>query len=205
MMRSCKAQPGRHGAPRRIQHSPKSLPHADSSVALETVVPHSCSMGHPQTSPVSLAHGGQVSTTWRDQALVSGRQGGRGRGSPHHLDTHADGGKTDPLKTQTGLQVQPGQQQSKRVRVHETAHCRRLAVPLPFRENALLFSAGLGKGPHCPTCGVLVPRAGTDPRPSAVTDPKGGATREAPRLLSKSSTKRLASYSFVFFKQHIKA
>ena len=37
--------------------------------------PVAARMGDPQTSPVSLAHGGQASTTRRDRALVSERQG----------------------------------------------------------------------------------------------------------------------------------
>lgn len=87
---------------------------------------------------------------WRDQALVSGRQGGRSQGSPHHLDTHADGGKTDPLKTQTGLQVQPGQQRSKRVRVHVTAHCGEAGCPtaIPRKHPSLLRRPG--EGPSLP-------------------------------------------------------
>ena len=178
MMRSCKAQLGRHGPAVRPAPPRGSAPRRAVS-NWKPWAPVAARMGDPQTSPVSLAHGGQVSTTRRDRALVSGRQGGRGQASPHHLEACADGGETDPLKTRTSLQVQPDQQRGRRVR--RTRDCTRgeAGRPTTAPRIALLFSAVLGKGPHCPTCGVSVPRPGMDPRPTAAPAP--APRRRAPR------------------------
>lgn len=199
MMRSCKARLGRHG-PWRGQRSPEAPPAQTAVSNWKPWSPTAARMGHPQTSPVSLAHGGQVSATRRDQALVSGRQGGRGRGSPHHLEARADGGETDPLKSRTSLQVQPDQQRGTRAR--RTRDCTRgeAGRPAAAPRTALLFSAVLGKGPHCPTCGVSVPRPGTDPRPAAAPAPapRRGATREGP-LACFSSLHNVCHLTVLFY------
>ena len=159
-------------------------------------------MGHPQTSPVSLAHRGQVSTTWRDQALVSGQQGGRGRGSPHHLDTHADGGKTDPLKTQTGLQVQPGQQRSKRVRVHVTACCGEAGRPTAIPRKRPFLLRRPGEGPSLPDLWGL--SSESRDRPQALRSDRSQVWgHEGSPLLAFQVFK---TFTVLFFlKQHIKA
>ena len=200
MMRSCKARLGRHG-PWRGQRSPEAPPARTAVSNWKPWSPTAARMGHPQTSPVSLAHGGQVSATRRDQALVSGRQRGRGRGSPHHLEARAHGGETDPLKSQTSLQVQPDQQRGTRAR--RTRDCTRgeAGRPATAPRTALLFSAVLGKGPHCPTCGVSVPRPGTDPRPAAAPAPapRRGVTREGPLACFSSLHVCHLQFCFTFF------